>query len=346
MKDKPEVVISLTSFPDRMAGLHLTVKSVLKQSVPADLVVIWLATSQFPGGMKDVPVELQELLSDKCQIRWCEDIRSYKKLVPSLLEFPNSIIITVDDDIIYERTLVEKLVRGYRDHPDCVIASRVTKFHVYNGVMFHDDGGSSYWKSPSYLNKLVGCAACLYPPRSLDAEVLNMRSAHSLAPTSDDIWFWLMAVKAGTKIYRIEDGDWLPAHNHVNSNLSALSSVNDGEGGYFYSHFDNVINAYPSIRERLLSTGIDDPVTRMLANMKPNCEETCTRHVSSNRTPQQFGDRNRLEHLMIGLKETSYSVRRWPFVNFLYSEYLNRKNRKFAYKRYFARLCSGTHSSE
>ena len=35
----------------------------------------------------------------------------------------------------------------------------------------------------------------LYPPRSLDAEVLNREVFTSICPTADDVWFNAMAIK-------------------------------------------------------------------------------------------------------------------------------------------------------
>ena len=341
MKLKQKLIVSLTSFPDRMGGLHLTVESVLNQTAPADLVVIWLASSQFPNGMDDVPTTLKRLLSDTCQIRWCEDMRSYKKLIPSLAEYPDATIITIDDDIIYERTLIEKLLRGYESHPDCIVVSRVTKFHCCNGILFNDDGGCSYWEQPSFLNKLVGCGACLYPPKSLDPKVLDYEAAKKLAPTSDDIWFWLMGVKAGTKVYRIKDGDWYPKHNPVNSDLSPLSGVNDGEGGYFYTHLDNILDAFPEVMDKLLAEGFDDPICNLIEKGEAgaNAPAEASKPLVSRSSAHEDGDRFS-ERLKGAVGRLSCIARRWPGLKRLYVRYLDAKNAKTAYARYSKRLAA------
>lgn len=341
MKSKQQLIVSLTSFPDRMDGLHLTVESVLNQTIPADLVVIWLASSQFPNGMDDVPVVLKNLLSDKCQIRWCDDMRSYKKLIPSLAEYPEAVILTVDDDIIYERTLIEKLLRGYEKHPDCIIVSRVTKFHSCNGVLFNDDGGCSYWENPSYLNKLVGCGACLYPPKSLDPKVLDYGAAQRLAPTSDDIWFWLMGVKAGTKVHRIKDGDWYPKHNPVNSNLKPLSGVNDGEGGCFYTHLDNILGDFPEVRERLLIEGANDPVIALIKKTEESGPAIVGAPALATARPiAHEGGAGSSGRLKDAIGKLSCTMRRWPGLKQLYIKYLDFKNAKTAYLRYLKRFAS------
>ena len=40
----------------------------------------------------------------------------------------------------------------------------------------------------------------LFPPHSLDEEVSDSKKFMLLMPTNDDVWFWGMAVKKGSKI--------------------------------------------------------------------------------------------------------------------------------------------------
>lgn len=297
------VVVTLTSYPGRIAGVHLTIESLVNQSVRPDKIVLWLAETQFPGRENDLPEALRALESDLFSIEWCEDLRSYKKLIPAIENYPDSLLITVDDDFIFSSNLVAKLLDGYERHPDCVICSRVTKFHECNSVFFADTGGFSYWREPSALNKLAGGAGCLYPPGCLDREVLNLEACMRLAPTSDDLWFWLMAVKNGTKIYRIPKGEWLPKPNPINDDITPLSAVNDSDGGFFYIHFDNILHEYPEVEQilnsssgRRASSGIVGKVRKMLVK-----------------------------------------TRRFPIARSVYSAYLNSLNRKKAKERYLLR---------
>lgn len=291
----PRTIVSLTSYPGRIQGLHLTVRSLVNQTVKPDLIVLWLAESQFPNLEDDLPISLRELSSDLFQIRWCDDLRSYKKLIPALENYPDANLITVDDDCIYDSNLVSKLLEGYRVHPDCIVCSRVTKFHHRDGVLFADKGGSSYWPEPSYLNKLVGCGGCLYPPDALDSDVMDKDAFIRLAPTSDDLWFWLMAVKHGTKIYRIPQGEWLPRENMLNGEITPLSAVNDAIGGYFYKHLDSILDEYPEVYERLLSS---------------KDTQSCS-----------LGRREKLAAILA-------KVRRLPAMRTFYAAYLNNCNRK------------------
>ena len=96
-KREYKVIVSLTTFPARINFVHKTISALLNQTFKPDSVVLWLAEEQFPD--KKIPETLLNLQKYGLEVRWCEDIRSFKKLVPSLREFPNDIIVTADDDI-------------------------------------------------------------------------------------------------------------------------------------------------------------------------------------------------------------------------------------------------------
>ena len=57
---------------------------------------------------------------------------------------------------------------------------------------------------PSLTNFLTGVGGVLYPPKCLDDMVTNKDLFKKLSPYNDDIWFWAMAVKKGTKINVID----------------------------------------------------------------------------------------------------------------------------------------------
>ena len=244
-----KIIASLTSWTKRINTVHLAIQTILNQTRRPDLTVLYLATDEFPRRENDLPRELLALRSDRFEIRWTKNIRSYKKLIPALKDFPDDIIVTFDDDLFFHPALIERLLVGYKKYPEMIQCHRITN------VSFDAAGKvkTSHipYDRPTYLNKLSGGAACLYPPHSLHQDVLREDKFMTLAPTSDDIWFWLMGVLNGRRVNVVENNidklNYIPGTQEV-----GLRTVNDGGEKLFFRHLDNILNDYPVLREILL----------------------------------------------------------------------------------------------
>ena len=197
----PKIIISLTSFPERMYDIHYCLYSLLTQSLKPDMVILWLAREQFPNGEDDIPQKVLKLKDNGLTIDWCHDIKSYKKLIPALQEYPDDMIVTADDDIFYSEDWLETLYTQYDGSKD-IFCHRVHK------VGMEGDRIIPYkeWKrdindtEDSLLNFPTSGGGVLFPPRSLYKDVTKEEVFLSLSPNADDIWLWAMALLAGRKI--------------------------------------------------------------------------------------------------------------------------------------------------
>lgn len=252
-KRNEKIIVSLTSFPGRIHLVHKTIQTILLQSVKPDLIELWLAKEQFPNLEKDLPSELIELTQFGLNICWCNNYRSFKKLVPSLLKHPDAIIVTADDDVYYAPNWLERLYSSYSDDKNCIYCHKATKFSYENGKFNAIGGGKKYHHGASFLNKLVGVGGVLYPINSLDNEVGNSELFSRLAPTNDDIWFWFMAIKAGTRIKIVKGNHPKPVDVYGSQSTIKLTDINDNGNMLFWSQFNNLIDYYPEIRNTLIS---------------------------------------------------------------------------------------------
>ena len=256
LKRTPRLIVSLTSFPQRIGEIHYTLYSLLNQTVKPDAVILWLAEDEFPNKEKDIPDKVLYLKKNGLQIKWCANLRSYKKLIPALSLYPDDIIVTADDDIFYAEDWLEILYRSYQQCPNAI--------HCHRGyyVELDKDGYPkkyNTWKLLDFalLSRRVfftGCGGVLYPPKCLDDEVKNVTSFTKLAPYADDVWFWLMAVKKGTEIKKVDGNKYIVYVNperelNLNGEFT-LFSINRTENGND-AQLENVLNAYPQIRENL-----------------------------------------------------------------------------------------------
>lgn len=271
----PKIIVSLTSYPKRINTVFKTIQTMIAQTVQPDEIVLWLAKSQFPNLEDDLPEELTRMVSNKVKIKWTQDIKSYKKLIPALIAYPDDIIITIDDDLLFDEHIIERLLKGYRKYPHCIQCHRVTtvNYRDVNNISITPDALKAY-PVPTYLHKLSGGAGCLYPPHSLHPDVLRKDLFMLLAPTSDDIWFWLMGVLNGYKVNLVKNNiaklKYIPGTQD-----EALWRINDRGQNLFFVHLRNILYYYPILMDVLKNEqclfgeykmGIDkmeEPVSRL-----------------------------------------------------------------------------------
>ncbi|GHS97507.1 hypothetical protein FACS189421_04420 [Bacteroidia bacterium] len=256
-----KIIVSLTSIPERIErATPLVIKSILSQSVQPDKIVLYLAIEQFPD--KILPKALTDLVGEKFQIKFCNDIRSYKKIIPALHDFPDAIIITVDDDIVYPKHLLKKMLHTHKKYPNAIIGRRVKKikldakseimpyksWKVYRGLRY-----LLWGTKPSYTNFNTGCGGVLYPPHSLHPDVVKSEVFMEIAPTADDVWLWGMAVLNKTKIAPVPFG-YLHGRGIRGSKEKTLLSINKVNNRNVL-FMQDMIKKYPAIRISL--TDID-----------------------------------------------------------------------------------------
>lgn len=200
-KRKTKLIVSLTTFPQRIDTVYKTISTLLNQTLKPDEIILTLAESQFPD--KKLPQSLIILEKYGLTINWYkEDIKSFKKLVPALEKYPDDIIVTADDDIFYPKNWLENLYGLYLKNPKCACANRA--FMVKNKKDRFYMTSRSYTFNDTYLpryrNEFMTGYGTLFPPHSLSEKVFDRETFMKEIPTNDDIWFWAMAVLNGTKI--------------------------------------------------------------------------------------------------------------------------------------------------
>ena len=203
-----EVIVSLTSFGKRIYDVFLAIESIMQGTIKPNRIVLWLAEEEFGG--KVLPRTLQLQQSRGLEVRFCEDLRSYKKLIPALKQYPEACIITIDDDLIYEFDIVERLVGAHWEHPNSVCACRVHRMtfdeeHVLKSYMDWEWEYSVDGREISYIFPTTG-GGVLFPPHCFSEEVFNKEVFMDICPYADDVWFYAMALINNTHIVQVFTG--------------------------------------------------------------------------------------------------------------------------------------------
>ncbi|KAA6204482.1 MAG: glycosyltransferase family 2 protein [Candidatus Tokpelaia sp.] len=204
----------------------------MRQSKKADAVILYLAEEQFPQGEDGLPASLLQLKREGLSIGWYHNIKSYTKLIPARKAWPDALIITADDDILYPDNFIELLYKAWENQPHMIHAHRchrirltkakgITGIAPYNNWEWYNKPGN---RPPSYLNFFTGVGGVLYPPASLADNVFDEENFMRLCPTNDDIWFWAMAVLNATKI------------NHLNAGFGADTLIDGTQKTALWPH--------------------------------------------------------------------------------------------------------------
>lgn len=252
----PHIVVTLTSYGRRVGTTVIHVlKSLLLQSRRPDRIILWLDNVNFSSD--NVPSKLAKFCQKYgVEIRFCEDIRSYKKLVPTLELCPDDILVTVDDDLVYKRGFLKSLYEAHLKAPAdilCTLAhSPKVKDRLFLPYKEWEQNITKMGDNPIFP---LGGAGTLYPPCSLYEDVVNKELFMTLAPQADDIWFWAMAVMAGTKHRLVDFGysfyqiDLLYQKLHKDSSLMSSNLHKDNND----VQIKNIMKYYEGLFDKWLA---------------------------------------------------------------------------------------------
>lgn len=218
-----EIIISLTSYGKRVkTSVPYAIYSLFQQDKLPNRIVLFLDSENWNDRI--LPTPLKRLKESGLEIYYCPDIRSYKKLVPALEMFPNSIIVTVDDDVYYNPKCLYELYEKYlKSDKRSVICHRAAVVEKVNGKFTLP----TKWRTQLEGNDLstysaIGVGGVLYPPGIFDNEIYNREIFHKLAPTTDDLWFWVMEIRNNIRVIPL-----INSTLKLNENIDRLNQMDN-----------------------------------------------------------------------------------------------------------------------
>jgi len=248
-----ELIVSLTSYPNRFSTLHLTLACLFNQTIVPDRVILWIAYEDKKFLTKEI-VSFQKL---GLEIKFCDDLGPYKKIIPTLRTNPDSFIVTADDDVYYWQTWLEELVETWDQHKNCVIAHRAHRIRRdrHQNLLPYADWNLNFSDNlePSDLNFPTGIGGVLYPPDVFCSEVTDEDQFMKLCPHGDDIWLYWMYRMNGFKVKMT--GENRIFINWPESQKEALwkENLNNGRND---KQIQNMVNKYSFPQEGISTNNI------------------------------------------------------------------------------------------
>jgi hypothetical protein len=218
------IVFTLTTIPGRYEQLYKTLKSLHFQTLKADS--IYLAVPKICARLNQSYPSLPDKIRKLCTVvRIEKDYGPITKLIGALLKETdlNTIIVSVDDDRIYESNLLEEIVKKIRRFPKIAIGAagfRIGSFPFYlMGARTHRYNPLLEWFAPDFdlnggtVDILAGYAGIAYrrsffpEPKQLKSKLLNYVFSNRDLFKNDDVLIsaYLDSVGIERRIFRLPD---------------------------------------------------------------------------------------------------------------------------------------------
>jgi hypothetical protein len=209
VKKTDNVTVSLTSHGKRVADFApFAIYSLFHQTMLPNRIMlninreIWTEDS--------LPDLIKKLQIAGLEVNFCEDVGPHTKLLPALEKYPDDVIITVDDDIYYDKELIEELTgaRKVSEEKNIVVCRTALEITQESGKI----RPYSQWRQAKPMSKEhlspFGWSGVLYSPHIFTDEVFNKDVYRNLCPHADDIWFTVMEMTMNIPSVMVKDTHW------------------------------------------------------------------------------------------------------------------------------------------
>lgn len=219
VKKTGNVTVSLTSHSKRVTDFApFAIYSIFHQTVLPNRIV--LNINQEKWNNDNVPELINKLQIAGLEVNFCEDVGPHTKLLPAMQKYQEDVIITVDDDVYYDRELIEELLHGYQKSGKKSVVTRwamVVKFKEGKMLPYSEWAVADGTEPQDTFYSPLGVAGVLYPPHIFTDEVFNKFVYRTLCKNADDIWFSIQEYLNKIPVYYVKNNHWVDnfAVNHA-----------------------------------------------------------------------------------------------------------------------------------
>lgn len=187
------IYVSLSSVPSRISYIKPTIDSILNQSIqPNKLFVVIPYYSRREKKKYIIPSFLTNN-KNITLLRSRKDWGPATKLLPVLkiTENLNTLILTIDDDRIYDKDMIKDYLKYADKYPDSILGRRgwVLKRPHFQWPIFSLFTNSTKIKKPIKVDVLTGVGSVLYRKKLVPLDVFKYEKSPKECFFNDDIWF-------------------------------------------------------------------------------------------------------------------------------------------------------------
>lgn len=245
--NKDTIILSMTTWPprykDAMEAMYRIVEQRDADRLRDDVHCVLVLSKE---ECKENVREANEL---KAYMDWLGveviydsgNIRSHKKLIPTIEQYPDYPVLVVDDDGLQAEHWLSTFVADHRKHPtDIIYGMSLSRVFLFDGKIVDDYGNIPHTiQIPGEVSTdkkpASGASGTLYPAHTFtDPRFFDRKLMMRLSPTSDEVWSFAFA-KMARRTFRCLSQCNYPQIMDSNQDV-ALFKVN-------YGHYNEIHNA-------------------------------------------------------------------------------------------------------
>lgn len=170
--DKPRIVVSLTTSPTRIKKIKPVIDCMLNQTIKPDRIYLNLP-HVFKRNESTFEMPLPQFITENelVYVNFCDDIGPATKILPTLnLEKePETLILSIDDDIYYPEHLIETFLAFSKSYPESCITG--SSYMFKNDTLKHKKRNTML--KGKEVELLEGFSGVLYKRKFFTSNVLN-----------------------------------------------------------------------------------------------------------------------------------------------------------------------------
>jgi hypothetical protein len=195
--------VSLTTYGRRSEKVYYAIESIAIGTIRPSRLILWIDDEAL---LKNLPTTIRRLQKRGLEVKSCRNYGPHTKYYPYLesKEAFDTPLVTADDDVLYPRYWLKKLIEANQEYPNAVNCFWA---HV---VAMNESGIRKYtdWKQcdttrPSFRHQADGVMGVIYPTSFLKVLRLAGTAFESCCPKGDDLWLHVQALRSGFKVRQI-----------------------------------------------------------------------------------------------------------------------------------------------
>ncbi|CAI2136879.1 Uncharacterised protein [Serratia fonticola] len=245
------VTVNVTTTNSRLDLCSQTIWSLIHQSILPSKIVVWVSEDAYLAdkGISAIPAWCQEInliSGNLVEFKWVKNTGPYRKILPALRSArPDDILVYADDDTVYGRLWLSKLLSSFMSDEHKIVAARVRKLQRNTfGMLKSYIYSTVISKNSVVLDDYVitGVGGVMLMRKHILDEYINMDDYLKVCPTTDDLWISKLIQLSSTAVLVCPDAMLEVFEIQHSQGLTLINNVNSSKKTRYHSLINKIKN--------------------------------------------------------------------------------------------------------